>query len=177
MGLFFLLTLYCFIRAATSETATSCDRENPKARRTQEKRTEITAIISSFALSRFRRQYSVVLWSVITVAACALGMGCKQVMVAAPLAVLFYDRSFIAGSFREALRRRWGLYLALAATGFILTPSVLVAFSRHPVTAGFALPSISPLRYARNETGVILHYLRLLSGPADCAWTTAGRSP
>ena len=70
MGLFYLLTLYCFIRAASS----------PKPRA----------------------------WHVAAVAACALGMGSKEVMVSAPLIVLLYDRSFIAGSFREALRRRWG---------------------------------------------------------------------
>ena len=136
MGLFFLLTLYCFIRAA-------CARR-PGA------------------------------WHVGAVAACALGMGCKQVMVAAPLAVLLYDRSFLADSFREALRRRWGLYLALAATWLLLARSVLVAFARHPVTAGFALPGISPLRYARNETGVILHYLWLVFWPSglslDYGW-------
>ena len=174
MGLFFLLTLYCFIRAATSEAATRLNREDAKARSMQEKWTEVPAILPSFGPSRFRGQNSVVIWSVIAVAACALGMGCKQVMIAAPPAVLFYDRCFIAGSFREALRRRWGFYLALAATAFIVTPSILVAFSRHPVTAGFALASVSPLRYARNETGVILHYLRLAFWPSglclDYGW-------
>ena len=59
-------------------------------------------------------------WYAAAVAACALGMGSKEVMVSAPLLVLLYDRTFIAGSFREALRRRWGLYLALAATWPIL---------------------------------------------------------
>jgi tetratricopeptide (TPR) repeat protein len=137
MGLFFLLTLYCFIRAAVSP-------RHPGA------------------------------WRVAAVAACALGMGCKQVMVAAPLAALLYDRCFVAGSFREALRRRWKLHLALAATWLILAGSVRVAFERHPISAGFALPDVSPLRYARNETGVILHYLRLAFWPSglclDYGW-------
>ncbi|MGO8705742.1 MAG: tetratricopeptide repeat protein [Candidatus Brocadiia bacterium] len=136
MGLFFLLTLYCFVRAAGAR--------RPGA------------------------------WSAGAVAACALGMGCKQVMVAAPLVALLYDRCFIAGSFREALRRRRGLYLALAATWLILARSLFMAFQRHPITAGFALPGISPVRYARNETGVILHYLRLAFWPSglclDYGW-------
>lgn len=136
MGLFFLLTLYCFIRAAVSQ--------RPAA------------------------------WRVGAVAACALGMGCKQVMVAAPPVALLYDRCFVAGSFREALRRRWKLHLALAATWLILAGSICVAFERHPVSAGFALPEVSPLRYARNETGVILHYLRLCFWPSrlclDYGW-------
>jgi tetratricopeptide (TPR) repeat protein len=136
MGLFFLLTLYCFIRAA-------CARR-PGA------------------------------WSACAVAACALGMGCKQVMVAAPLVALLYDRCFLAGSFREALRRRWGLYAALAATWLLLARSLLMAFERNPVSAGFALADVPPVRYARNETGVILHYLRLAFWPSglclDYGW-------
>jgi len=36
--------------------------------------------------------------------------------VSAPLMVLLYDRTFFAGSFREALRRRAPLYAGLAAT-------------------------------------------------------------
>ena len=82
MALFYLLTLYGVVRAATSQ--------RPRA------------------------------WHAAAVAACALGMGCKEVMVSAPVVVLLYDRCFIAGSFREALRRRWGLYVGLAATWVIL---------------------------------------------------------
>jgi tetratricopeptide (TPR) repeat protein len=140
MGLFFLLTLYCFIRAA-------CRRQRPGA------------------------------WSAGAVAACALGMGCKQVMVAAPLVALLYDRSFLAGSFREAVRRRWGLYLALAAAWLVLARSVLEALSLHAQSAGFALPGVRPWVYAWNETVVILHYLRLVFWPAglclDYGWPFA----
>ena len=78
VGLFYLLTLYCVIRGATS-----------------------------------RRSMS---WYAAAVAACLLGMATKEVMATAPVIVLLYDRTFLAGSFREAWRRRYGLYLALAAT-------------------------------------------------------------
>jgi protein O-mannosyl-transferase len=139
MGLFYLLTLYALIRAASSP--------RPSA------------------------------WSVAAVAACALGMGCKEVMVTAPVALLLYDRTFIAGSFREALRRRWGLYLALAATWLILARSILAAFGPHPASAGFAVPGLAPLVYARSELGVILHYLRLTLWPSglclDYGWPVA----
>jgi tetratricopeptide (TPR) repeat protein len=139
MGLFFLLTLYCFIRAASAR--------HPGA------------------------------WRAGAFAACALGMGSKQVMVAAPLLTLLYDRSFIAGSFREALRRRWGLHLALAATWLILAGSFREAFGRHPMSAGFALPGVTPLLYAWSEPGVILHYLRLVFWPSglslDYGWPIA----
>ena len=57
------------------------------------------------------------LWYVAAAIACLLGMATKEVMATAPLVVLLYNRTFLAGSFREAWRRRFGLYLALAATG------------------------------------------------------------
>ena len=141
MGLFYLLTLYVLIRAASSP--------RPAA------------------------------WYAAAVAACALGMGCKQVMVTAPATLLLYDRTFIAGSFREALRRRWGFYLALAATWLILAHSILEAFSPHPASAGFALAGVTPLGYARSEPGVVLRYLELVFRPTglclDYAWPVATR--
>ena len=57
-------------------------------------------------------------------ASCLLGMATKEVMVTAPLIVLLYDRTFLAGSFREAWRRRCGLYLALAATWGVVAAAV-----------------------------------------------------
>ena len=97
--------------------------------------------------------------------ACALGMGSKEVMVTAPLLVLIYDRTFIAGSFREALRRRWGFYLAFAATGLILARQIAAAFAAHADSAGFHLSNITPFEYARSEPGVIEHYLALAFWP------------
>jgi 4-amino-4-deoxy-L-arabinose transferase-like glycosyltransferase len=48
-------------------------------------------------------------WWALSITACALGMGTKEVMVSAPLMVLLYDRTFVAGSFRAAWRQRRGL--------------------------------------------------------------------
>jgi tetratricopeptide (TPR) repeat protein len=118
-----------------------------------------------------------VAWPVCAVAACALGMGSKEVMVSAPLIVLLYDRAFVAGSFREALRRRWGLYLGLAATWLILARSVTEAFGPRAESAGFHLTGLTSLQYAQSEFGVILHYLRLAIWPAglclDYDWPIA----
>ena len=51
------------------------------------------------------------LWYVVATVSCLLGMATKEVMATAPVIVLLYDRTFLAGSFREAWRRRYGLYL------------------------------------------------------------------
>ena len=59
-------------------------------------------------------------------------------MATLPLAVLLYDRTFLAGSFRVAWRRRWGLYLGLAATWGALGLLFLFSAGRG-AWAGFGL--------------------------------------
>jgi len=114
-------------------------------------------------------------WQAAAVACCALGMGTKEVMVTAPLAVLIYDRLFVARSWRELLAGRWRLYAALAATWVLL--AVLVATGPRSQSAGFGIEQRGPLGYAATQFGVILHYLRLAFWPRplvlDYLWPTA----
>ena len=116
-------------------------------------------------------------WAAAAVISCALGMGCKEVMISAPVMLLLYDRIFITGSFRETLRRRWPLYVALLATGFLLAGSVRQAFVKSPLSAGFRFESVTPSQYARSQPGVILHYLALAFRPTglclDYDWPVA----
>lgn len=58
-------------------------------------------------------------WLALSVLSCWLGMATKEVMVSAPVAVLLYDRTFVAGSWRGAWRSGRLYYCALAA-GWIL---------------------------------------------------------
>jgi tetratricopeptide (TPR) repeat protein len=113
-------------------------------------------------------------WYAAAVLACLLGMACKEVIVTAPLIVLLYDRTFLAGSFVEALRRRWGLYLGLAATWGLLACLVL---STGLIGRQAELGSPGFWSYARTQPGVILHYLRLSVWPhplcLDYAWPVA----
>ncbi len=118
-------------------------------------------------------------WYAATVAACALGMGAKEVMATAPVVVLLYDRCFLTGSFREALRRRWPLYLGLAATWAILV-ALVIAYPWGAATgAGFGLAEAGPWEYARTQPGVVLNYLRLSFWPNSlclvCFWPIATR--
>jgi tetratricopeptide (TPR) repeat protein len=116
-------------------------------------------------------------WGAAAVVSCALGMGCKEVMVSAPAMLLLYDRIFITGSFREALRRRWPLYIALLATEPLLAGSIREAFGKNPLSAGFRLASVTPGQYALSQLGVILHYLALTFRPIglclDYDWPVA----
>src|ERR1035438_6675615 len=90
MGLFYLLTLYCFIRYADrtprSDASSNAGKTAP------------------------------VLWAVFSVLACLLGMATKEVMVTAPVMVFLYDRTFFSGSFAQAWRRHRRLYAGLACT-------------------------------------------------------------
>ncbi len=127
MGLFYLLTLYCFIRGANA----NAPRKN--------------------------------LWFTFSVAACLLGMGTKEVMLSAPLIVLLYDRTFIAGSFNGALRcRRW-VYCGLAATWLFLL-YLVVAVEGRSGSAGFGV-GVPWWSYALTQLPAIAHYLRLALWP------------
>jgi len=167
MGLFYLLTLYCFIRAVSWPDLDGLDHQGTRTPRTATDSSLLGVLVPWWS----RR------WYMAAVLASALGMGSKEVMVTAPVLVLLYDRTFIAGSFREALRRRWGFYLALAATWLIVARQVTWAFAPQATSAGFSLPDITPFQYARSELGVILHYLRLAFWPSglclDYDWPVA----
>ncbi len=175
MGLCYLLTLYAVIRGATSEKETRFDRESAKARNVKEPHRFASSPVTVFALSRFRGPNSVVFWSVVAVAACALGMGAKEVMATAPVVVLLYDRAFLSGSFREAFRRRRALYIGLAATWTVLA-AILLLYDG-PGAAGFGISTVTPWRYALTQPSVIFWYLRLSFWPQplclDYAWPSA----
>lgn len=135
MGLFYLLTLYGFVRGAEP----GADAETP---------------------SRIRRSS---LWYLASAAACLLGMATKEVMVSAPLLILAYDRTLVAGSWREAWGRRRPYYAGLAATWLLLGWLVLGTENRGG-TAGLGMGD-SPWTYALTQTRALLLYLRLAFWP------------
>ena len=103
-------------------------------------------------------------WFGLAIAACALGMATKEVMVSAPLVVLLYDRTFVAGSFREAWTRRRGFYLGLAATWVIL--GYLVAGSGLRGGTIGAAAGVTPWEYALCQSRAIIHYVGLTVWPS-----------
>jgi len=121
----------------------------------------LTIYCAARALDSPRRRW----WYAAAIAASALGMGCKQVMVTAPVMVLLYDRTFRSGSFRGALKRHWPMYLGLAATWTMLIPSLFLLTGH--VSAGYTMKSMTVWQYARSQPGVILHYLDLAFWPKD----------
>ena len=143
MGLFYLLTLYCFIRGADIGG-----------------RAGDPAIPASKAGAGSGRPGW---WFAPSFICCLLGMGTKEVMVSAPLIVLLYDRTFLSGSFRAAWHRHGRVHLALAATWIPLVGLVLHAANRGG-TAGLGV-GVSFWTYAATQFQALSHYLRLSVWP------------
>lgn len=98
--------------------------------------------------------------------ACLLGAASKEIMVMCPLVLILFDRAFLSGTFLEALRKRWPLYLSLV----IPVAYVVWAMWGHlggseNVAAGFTLQAITPWEYLRTQPEVLLYYLRLCFWP------------
>ena len=147
MALGYLLTLYGFIRAVEAETV-GRDRLIPPA---DEPRRDQRSRPTSIA------------WQTMSFVACLCGMASKEVMVSAPLLVLLYDRTFVAGTFREAWRRRGRYYLGLAGTWLLLAWLVAGTTGRGG-TAGFGT-TVDPWSYLLTQCQAIVHYLRLVVWP------------
>ncbi|WP_342750591.1 tetratricopeptide repeat protein [Termitidicoccus mucosus] len=167
-GLFYLLTLYCFIRAA--ETGDSADRVaratrpwDCDAERRQHGR--VAHATQTHGLADRAAARGARWWGALAVTACALGMGTKETVVTAPLVALLLDRAFFAGSFREAWRRRWRLYGGLAATWLLLGALVLSNTGRGG-SAGLG-SEIGAWGYLLTQCGAIVRYLGLACWPAS----------
>ncbi len=126
VSLFYLLMLYCFVRAAAPGGRTH--------------------------------------WFWLALAACVVGMAAKEVMVTAPLVALLFDRTFVAGSFREAWRQRWRWYLAFAATWLVLAALVLDSGGSRGGTAGYG-HGLSAWTYLLTQARAIVTYLKLTVWP------------
>jgi len=106
-------------------------------------------------------------WFALASLACLAGMASKEVMVSAPLMTLLYDRTFFAGTFREAWRRHRRFYLALAAAWLLLGWLVVKSGNRGS-TAGFGVtdhPEITSWTYLLKQCEAVVEYLRLCFWP------------
>jgi protein O-mannosyl-transferase len=148
MGLFFLLTIYCFARAVDGKRAW--------------------------------------LWYLASLVSCAAGMRVKEVMIVAPLLVMWYDRAFVSKTWRDMLQHK-GYYAGLLVTTLLLMGPILRSVAavvapqltsttpiEHPnppvqfETAAW-VKGITPLDYLASQPGAILTYLRVaFYPPAQC---------
>ena len=140
-GMLVLLTVYGFLRGAGDDPAGQRP-ENGEAR------------ASALTYNR---------WLVLSVVACALAMMTKEIAVGAPLIVLLLDRTFVAGSVRDAWNGRRWYYVALASTWIVLGTLVLGTQGRGG-TAGFDA-GVSSWHYLLTQARAIWGYLALALWP------------
>ncbi|HVU35764.1 MAG TPA: tetratricopeptide repeat protein [Opitutaceae bacterium] len=138
MGLFYLLTLYGFIRGTEAADPTLPGRTGLRSPRRW--------------------------WFAFSLLACLGGMGTKEVMVSAPVIVLLYDRIFVARSFRQIWQERRWYHAALAATWLPLLWLVAGAGGDRGGTSGFDR-GVSWGAYLLTQGPAIVTYLRLTLWP------------
>ena len=101
-------------------------------------------------------------WLIAAAIACQLGMLTKEMMVSAPVIVLLYERTFLRGSFRQALRESWPLYLGLASAWLSL--AVWNVQGPRTEAGGFHI-GIPALAWWFTQAKVIFLYLKLTIWP------------
>jgi tetratricopeptide (TPR) repeat protein len=144
VALFYLATLYCSLRYWTAFPLPSGEARGERALKTQQQKNHRT------------------LWLTLAVLACLAGMASKEVMVSAPVVVLLFQRTFVAGSLRDALRNSWPLYTGLAATWLLLL--ALNIGAPRSGSAGFHL-NVAATHYWLTQAKVFLMYLWLIVHP------------
>jgi tetratricopeptide (TPR) repeat protein len=144
MGLFYLLTLYCFVRGVKRSQASGLRR--------QEKQSGLPVL----------RSLGEGGWPLTSICCCLLGAMCKETIVTAPVMVLLYDRTFVTGSFRESWQRRWRYYLGLASIWLLFFARLRFGFQGQGI--GFAL-GVTWWNYALTSCRSILLYLKLAIWP------------
>ncbi len=101
-------------------------------------------------------------WLALSTLACLAGMASKEVMVTAPLVVLLFERTFLAGSFRQAIRKSWPLYAGLAL-GWVLLLGLNYNGPRSN-SAGFD-HNVPAYAWWLTQTKVLWMYLKLAVWP------------
>jgi len=94
--------------------------------------------------------------------ACLAGMACKEVMVSAPLMILLFDRTFVAGSLRAALKKSWPLYAGLFSSWIVLLALNIDAPRSHAAGLQAGLPAYV---WWFTQAKVLLLYLKLSIWP------------
>jgi tetratricopeptide (TPR) repeat protein len=101
-------------------------------------------------------------WTVTAALVCAAGMLSKEMMASVPAMILLYERTFLVGNFRTALRRSWSLYVGLAA-GWLPLMLLMLSGPATPET-GFGL-GVPAHVWWLTQAKVIFLYLKLAIWP------------
>jgi tetratricopeptide (TPR) repeat protein len=153
MGLFYLGTLYFFIRWSALLPARFWlgPSSDPKAVR--------PSALGATRSTRFAN-FTLLLCAL----CCCLGMATKEVMVSAPIVLFLYDRTFMSGSFAAAWKAHARIYLALALSWLLLLGLVVADGGNRGGSVGFGT-HLSWTAYWATQFPAIVRYLRLAFWP------------
>ena len=158
-SLFYLLTLYCFVRGAQSGMSGCRSLLAGDERRAS---SEVACKQApTFAHGESRHAWR---WFSLSILASLLGMATKEVMATAPLIVLLYDRTFIASGFGAAWRQRHRYYVTLAGTWLLLAWLVFGIGGMRGASAGLGL-GVSWWTYLLKQCEAVVLYLELSIWP------------
>jgi len=144
MAFFYLATLYCSLHYWQLNPLPSNEVFGERA-------------LNEARKSRLRNR-----WLSLAIFSCLCGMASKEVMVSAPLIVLLFERTFLAGKLKTALRHSWPLYIGLASTWLLLAGLTLAG--PRPDSAGFHL-GIPPHVWWLTQSRIFFLYLKLVVWP------------
>lgn len=147
MGLFVLLTFYCYVRGCTAAPSPSGPIKKPR----QPAPGQAVTVSAN-------------IWFSLAVVSCLLGVGTKEVTVVVPVLIWFYDRAFVSGSFLVAWRARRVVLGALFATWIPLAIFVLGSGGNRGGTSGFDV-GVTALGYWLTQFEAIVRYLGLSLWP------------
>jgi tetratricopeptide (TPR) repeat protein len=168
VGFFYLATLYCSLRYWS---ATEWEQQNnvsvagvfDPGNSDNQNDISLTGVSDpAIRPHEDRLQSNRTAWLLVATLSCLAGMACKEVMVTAPLVVLLFERTFIAGSFRNALRQSRSLYIGLSLGWFLL---LALNYSQpRALSAGFHLGLPAQLWWF-TQAKVFWMYLKLVVWP------------
>ncbi|MCX7591416.1 MAG: tetratricopeptide repeat protein, partial [Kiritimatiellae bacterium] len=115
-------------------------------------------------------------WNLAAILTCWLGMGCKEVMITAPVGVVLYHLAFRKEVSTMPLRGRWWLYLGLAVGWGMLVVLMRIKV-RHDLSRYYVWPGFSPVLYVLTAPKVLWRYLWLSVFPKDLCFDYAWPVP
>ena len=103
-------------------------------------------------------------WEAASVGACLLGVATKETAALVPVMALLYDRAFLAGGLRAALRVRWRVHAGLAGTWVPLAALVAATGWNRNGSIGVGI-AVRPWDYWITQPEALNRYLALAAWP------------
>jgi len=103
-------------------------------------------------------------WQQGAVAACFCGVATKELMFSAPIMILLYDRTFVAGSLGAAWAKR-RIFYGQMMSSWILLAVLMYGAGQRGGTVGFGLVEMPWWTYSLKQCQAIVHYFQLTFWP------------